>query len=95
MLVPVGGGGLIGGIASHLKQANPAIQVVGCQPKNDNAMQQCVAAGKIFDIEVPSGYPNQVSSALRLNLLFLMVQLEILKKDLSPSSCAPSTLSPF
>ena len=54
VLVPVGGGGLIGGIASHLKQTNPAIQVIGCQPKNDNAMQQCVAAGKIFDIEVKS-----------------------------------------
>lgn len=34
VFVPVGGGGLISGIASYLKATNPAIRIVGVQPFN-------------------------------------------------------------
>ncbi|GIL86557.1 hypothetical protein Vretimale_11572 [Volvox reticuliferus] len=47
VLVPVGGGGLIGGIASVLKAADPGIQVVGCQPTVSDVMARSVAAGTI------------------------------------------------
>ncbi len=47
--VAVGGGGLIGGVASVLKSANPAIRVVGCQPQASAVMAHSVAAGRIVD----------------------------------------------
>jgi threonine dehydratase len=52
-IVPVGGGGLIGGIAAVLKAANPSCLVVGAQPAASDVMRQSVAAGCIVD--APSG----------------------------------------
>lgn len=51
VFISVGGGGLIGGIASYLKEANPKIEVIGCLPENAPVMLECIKAGKI--IEVP------------------------------------------
>ena len=51
VFVSIGGGGLIGGIASHLKAVNPKIEIIGCLPENAPAMYECIKAGKI--IEVP------------------------------------------
>lgn len=51
-IVPVGGGGLIGGIAAVLKAANPECWVVGAQPAASDIMRQSVEAGHI--VEGPS-----------------------------------------
>eukprot|EP00891_Asterochloris_glomerata_P002234 jgi/Astpho2/2234/Aster-03215 len=50
--VPVGGGGLIAGIAAVLKGTDRGIRVVGCQPEASAVMMQSVRAGRI--IEAPS-----------------------------------------
>ena len=51
----VGGGGLIGGIASYLKHVNPKIKIIACCPQNAPAMYECVKAGKIIDVpELPT-----------------------------------------
>eukprot|EP01134_Creolimax_fragrantissima_P008305 CFRG8305T1 len=49
-IVPVGGGGLISGIAGYLKAVNPAIEIVGVQPKASKQMVESVKAGKILDL---------------------------------------------
>lgn len=49
VFVSVGGGGLIGGIASTLKSIKPAIQVVGCSAENSQVMALSVAAGELGD----------------------------------------------
>ena len=50
--VPVGGGGLIAGIAAVLKGTDRGIRVVGCHPEASAVMMQSVRAGRI--IEAPS-----------------------------------------
>ena len=45
--VPVGGGGLISGIAGYLKAVQPEIEVVGCVPAHSPVMHECVEAGEI------------------------------------------------
>ena len=50
VFVAVGGGGLIGGIASYLKAAKPSVQVFGCSPENSQVMAQSVAAGELLDL---------------------------------------------
>ena len=50
VFVSVGGGGLIGGIASYLKSANPGIQVFGCSPENSQVMALSVQAGELLDL---------------------------------------------
>jgi threonine dehydratase len=51
VLVPVGGGGLISGIAGCLKHKHPEIEVVGCQPENSAVMYHSIQAGEILDLE--------------------------------------------
>ena len=51
LLAPVGGGGLISGIAGYLKAVVPSIEVIGCQPVNSCVMYESIEAGEIVDIE--------------------------------------------
>ena len=45
LFVPVGGGGLIAGIAAWVKQVRPDIRIVGVEPDDSDAMRQSLAAG--------------------------------------------------
>lgn len=46
LVVPIGGGGLIGGIACAVKETNPAVLVFGVQPARLPSMKAAVAEGK-------------------------------------------------
>ena len=46
IFVPVGGGGLIAGIAAYVKRVAPKTRVIGVEPVDSNAMQQSLAAGR-------------------------------------------------
>jgi threonine dehydratase len=46
IFVPVGGGGLIGGIASYVKRVRPEIKVIGVQPVDSDAMTRSLGAGR-------------------------------------------------
>ncbi len=50
VFISIGGGGLIGGIASYLKAVNPKIEIIGCLPENAPAMYECIKAGKIIEV---------------------------------------------
>jgi threonine dehydratase len=51
VVAPVGGGGLMSGIAGYLKAVDPSIEVIGCQPVNSCVMYESIKAGEIVDIE--------------------------------------------
>ncbi|MDZ5603681.1 threonine ammonia-lyase, biosynthetic [Pseudomonas sp. RP23018S] len=46
IFVPVGGGGLIAGIAAYVKYVRPEIKVIGVEPHDANCLQAAMAAGK-------------------------------------------------
>jgi threonine dehydratase len=46
VFVPVGGGGLIAGIAGYLKVLRPDVKVIGVEPFEADAMYQSLAAGR-------------------------------------------------
>ena len=46
VVAPIGGGGLIGGIACAVKETNPAVRVFGVQPARIPSMKLAVAEGK-------------------------------------------------
>jgi threonine dehydratase len=46
VVVPIGGGGLIGGIACAIKETNPKVQIVGVQTSRLPSMKAAVAEGK-------------------------------------------------
>ena len=51
IIVSVGGGGLIGGIASYLKSIWPSLRVIGCSPENSAVMIHSIKKGEIVDLE--------------------------------------------
>jgi len=46
IFVPVGGGGLIAGVATYVKYLFPKIRVIGVEPEDSDAMARSVEAGK-------------------------------------------------
>ncbi len=51
VVVAVGGGGLISGVAATIKSALPGTWVIGASPANDAAMAASVKAGRVVDID--------------------------------------------
>ena len=51
LIIAVGGGGLIGGIASYLKLVWPNMDVIGCSPKNSAVMIHSLEKGELLDLE--------------------------------------------
>ncbi len=48
--VPIGGGGLVSGIAGYLKRVAPSVEIIGCSPANSQVMIRSVEAGRILDL---------------------------------------------
>lgn len=51
VLVPVGGGGLISGIAKAIKALNPKIKVIGVEPEGAPTMVHSIESGEIIELE--------------------------------------------
>jgi threonine dehydratase len=51
VLVPVGGGGLISGIAACLNRVLASVEILGVEPKTSAFMAASLAAGRIVDID--------------------------------------------
>ncbi|MEO8334558.1 MAG: threonine/serine dehydratase [bacterium] len=54
LVVPVGGGGLVGGVAAIVRAVGPDVRIVGTQSENTNAMAASLAAGYRVDVAVLS-----------------------------------------
>ena len=52
VLVSVGGGGFIAGLAGYLKAVRPGVEVIGCLPQNSPVMYESIRAGHV--VEMPS-----------------------------------------
>lgn len=50
IFVPIGGGGLIAGIANYIKAVRPDVKVIGVHTKDSNAMMQSVQAGERVEL---------------------------------------------
>ena len=47
VIVPIGGGGLISGIATAVKNLKPSVKVLGVEPEKASSMYQSLKSGKI------------------------------------------------
>jgi threonine dehydratase len=50
VLVPVGGGGLIAGIAAYVKRLRPDVRVIGVEPRDADAMARSLRAGRRVEL---------------------------------------------
>ena len=51
IFAPIGGGGLISGIAAYVKAVRPEIKVIGVQPVESDAMSRSIKAGRRIKLE--------------------------------------------
>ena len=51
VLIGIGGGGLICGVASALKQSKPGVRVIGVEPAGAACMQASIRAGKVTPLQ--------------------------------------------
>ncbi len=51
VFVPIGGGGLISGIAAYIKAKRPGIRIIGVEPEDSAVMRDSVAAGERVILE--------------------------------------------
>ncbi len=70
VLVPIGGGGLISGIAYTIKTINPAVKVYGVQAKGAPSMKNAVAHGKVEALSSVSTIADGIAVKEPGNLTF-------------------------
>lgn len=46
VVVPIGGGGLMAGIATYMKRVEPGIRIIGAEPEDSSAMRDSLSAGE-------------------------------------------------
>lgn len=51
VVVPIGGGGLISGIAVAVKELRPAVRVIGVEPEGAPSLTRALAAGRVEPLE--------------------------------------------
>lgn len=59
VVVGVGGGGLISGVATAIKESRPDVRIYGVEPETSDAMSKAIASGEIVRIE-----PRSVADGL-------------------------------
>lgn len=64
VVVPVGGGGLIAGIAGYLKARKPGIRVVGVEPAASAFMKAALAAGRLVDFPEKTTVADAVAGGM-------------------------------
>ncbi len=74
IIVPIGGGGLISGIALWAKTVKPKIRVVGVQSTAAYTMYECSKAKKIVDVPVPPTIADGLAGGISRTTLNLVLK---------------------
>ena len=74
VLVPVGGGGLIAGVATAVKACNPNCRVIGVEPSGARGMAASLAAGKPLDSVPVNTIADSLGAPLHLPITFGLVR---------------------
>ncbi|MEO8603474.1 MAG: threonine ammonia-lyase, biosynthetic [bacterium] len=61
LFVPVGGGGLIAGVAAYFKALFPEIKVIGVEPNDSNCLHAALAAGEPVRLDTVSLFADGVA----------------------------------
>ena len=74
VVVSVGGGGLIGGIASAIRQKRPQCRVIGVEPFGADSLYRSLEAGEPVRLETVSTIADSLASPLALPYSFAIAQ---------------------
>ncbi|QMT61797.1 threonine/serine dehydratase [Legionella sp. PC997] len=71
VFIPVGGGGLIGGVAGYLKAVSSKTKIIGCLPENSPVMYESVKAGKIISMDTLPTLSDATAGGIEPNSITL------------------------
>lgn len=74
IVIPIGGGGLISGMAIGIKETNPATRVIGVEPIGAAVMRQSLDAGRALRMEAPSSIADGLAAPMAGERNFEAVQ---------------------
>ncbi|MEM6764721.1 MAG: threonine/serine dehydratase [Bacteroidota bacterium] len=74
VVIPVGGGGLIGGVALAMKQLKPEIKIYGVEPVGADAMYQSLIAGEASKIERTDTIAGSLAPPFTLPLVYQLTR---------------------
>jgi len=77
VIVPIGGGGLISGVASAIKQAQPGCAVYGVEPEGAQGMTKSLAAGEPMPKVDVSTIADSLGAPLHMPYTFSLVQRHV------------------
>ncbi len=69
-VIPIGGGGMISGMACAIKQMNPDATVIGVEPFGADSMSQSFAAGQAVRIEKVATIADSLGAPLAMPLTY-------------------------
>jgi threonine dehydratase len=97
IVVPVGGGGLIGGIAAAVKQLRPSVRVYGVEPHGAAAMRASLDAGRAVRLQkidtIADGLAAPMAGALTYEVVRRYVDDVVLVTDEEIASGVRALLS--
>ena len=64
IVIPIGGGGLISGMAIGIKESNPATRVIGVEPTGAAVMRQSLDAGRALRMDAPSSIADGLAAPM-------------------------------
>ncbi len=70
LLISVGGGGLISGVSSYVKQFYPKIKIIGVEPENANGLNQSLRANKPLNNINVNSIADSLSAPLHMQYSF-------------------------
>lgn len=77
VIVPVGGGGLIAGVASAVKQLQPNCEVIGVEPIQAKGMAESINNGAPLDTVKLNSIADSLSAPMHLPKTFSLIQQHV------------------
>lgn len=77
IVVPVGGGGLISGMAIGAKALNPATRVIGVEPVGASVMRQSLDAGRALHMDAPRSIADGLAAPMAGERNFAAIQRHV------------------
>jgi threonine dehydratase len=77
VIVPIGGGGLIAGVASAIKLMNPNCQVFGVEPEGADSMSRSMVAGEPMSIESVNTIADSLGAPYALPVSFALTRSNV------------------
>lgn len=77
VILPVGGGGLIGGMAAVMKHHNPKLEIIGVEPVGANSLSRSFASGKPEALERIDSIADSLSAPSALEESFTLARQHV------------------